>query len=213
MRIRGFFSTAAIAVAVAFFAATGVEAQQPTPTGDPQTPGAQQQTPGAQQQMQGQQQQMQAGQQVQQQPGIWTEAQTRGFQEWTRGVQAAGLHDRIGQGEFTAFIADDAAYQQVPAGQRQTWQTDPAAQRAAFGHTVIEGRYTMDQLRQRQYVTTIEGQRLPVRVEGDRVFVGDAMIREGDIAAGTGMIHTMDRVTWPQQQAGQLPQVGERVRK
>jgi uncharacterized surface protein with fasciclin (FAS1) repeats len=71
----------------------------------------------------------------------------------------------------------------------------------------------MDQLRQRQYVTTIDGQRVPVRVEGDRVFVGDAMIRQGDIAAGTAMIHKMDRVTWPQQQAGQLPQVGERVRK
>lgn len=133
-------------------------------------------------------------------------AEQRGFREWARGVEGAGLQNRLAQGEFTAFVADDAAYGQVPATQRQAWQTDPAAHRAALGHTLVEGRMTMNDLRQRQYVTTIDGQRIPVRVEGDRVWLGDAQIREGDIRAGTtGLIHQMDRVTWPQQQpaAGQ----------
>jgi uncharacterized surface protein with fasciclin (FAS1) repeats len=131
--------------------------------------------------------------------GIWEEAQTRGFQEWTRGIEAVGLQQRLHDQPHTVFIADDMAYQQIPATQRQAWQTDPAAQRAAFGHTIVEGRLTLEELRQRQYVTTIDGQQLPVRVDGDRVWVGDAMIREGDIEAGTGTIHTVDRVTWPQE--------------
>jgi uncharacterized surface protein with fasciclin (FAS1) repeats len=102
-------------------------------------------------------------------PSIWTEAHTHGFHEWSRGAEAAGLQDRLGTRPHTVFIAGDQAYRQVPATQRQAWDADPASHRAAMGHTVVEGRMTMDQLRQRQYVTTIDGVRVPVRMEGDNV--------------------------------------------
>jgi uncharacterized surface protein with fasciclin (FAS1) repeats len=137
-------------------------------------------------------------------PSIWTEAHTHGFHEWSRGAQAAGLQDRLGTRAHTAFIAGDQAYTQVPATQRQAWETDPAAHRAAMGHTIIEGRLTADELRQRQYVTTIDGARVPVRVEGDNVFVGDARVTRADLAAGESVIHQVDRVTWPQQGQQQM---------
>lgn len=129
--------------------------------------------------------------------GLMGVAHDRGFQEWSGGVQAAGLQERIDQTPHTAFIAEDAAYLQVPATQRDAWRTDPAAHRAAVGHTLVEGRLTLDDLRQREYVRTIDGERIPVRVEGDVVFLGDARIREADIEAGQGTIHVVDRVTWP----------------
>jgi uncharacterized surface protein with fasciclin (FAS1) repeats len=137
------------------------------------------------------------------QPTIWTTAEAQGFHEWHRAAMAAGLQDRLGTRAHTVFIADDAAWGQVPPMQRQAWQSDPAAHRAALGHTVVEGRMTFDELRQREYVTTIDGTRLPVRVEGENVFVGDARVSRWDIAAGNGVIHQVDRVTWPQMTAQQ----------
>jgi uncharacterized surface protein with fasciclin (FAS1) repeats len=137
-------------------------------------------------------------------PSIWTEAERHGFHEWHRAAQTAGLQDRLGTRAHTVFIADDAAWQQVPATQRQAWQSDPAAHRAVLGHTVIEGRLTYDQLRQRDHVMTIDGTRVPVRVDGDNVFVGDARVSRWDLEAGNGLIHQVDRVSWPQQQAQQL---------
>jgi uncharacterized surface protein with fasciclin (FAS1) repeats len=142
-------------------------------------------------------------------PAVWTGAQNLGFQEWGRTFgTATDLHERMADRPHTAFIADDMAYGQVSPAQRQAWQADPQAQRAAVGHTIVEGRWTMDQLRQRDHVMTIDGQRLPVRVVGDDVWVGDARITRGDLEAGTSAIHQVDRVTWPQ--TGTMP---ERVRK
>lgn len=169
--------TAGLTAAVAFVAAP-VMAQDPQPAGEPQ---------------------------VQPTDDIIGVAQEQGYEEWTRGVQAAGLQERLAETPHTVFIADDAAYQQVPTTRTQAWQTDPEAHRAAVGHTIIEGRMTLDELRQREYVTTIDGRQLPVRVEGDQVWLGDAQIREGDIAAGPGMIHQVDQVTWPDPQPDPLP--------
>jgi uncharacterized surface protein with fasciclin (FAS1) repeats len=142
-------------------------------------------------------------------PAVWTGAQNLGFQEWGRSFEAAtDLHERIGDRPHTAFIADDMAYGQVDATQRQAWQADPQAQRAALGHTIVEGRLTMEDLRQRDHVMTIDGQRVPVRVDGDNVWVGDARITRGDLEAGTSAIHQVDRVTWPTQQTQQQTQPG-----
>jgi uncharacterized surface protein with fasciclin (FAS1) repeats len=142
-------------------------------------------------------------------PDLWHTAETRGFQEWTRAVEAAGLRQQVVATPHTVFIADNTAYQQVPAATRQAWQADPAVQRRAVSYTIIPGRLTLAELRQREYVTTLDGQRLAVRTEGDRVWVGNALIREGDIVAGTGAIHTVDRVLLPATAA--MP--AERVRK
>ncbi|CAN5827713.1 hypothetical protein BH23GEM6_BH23GEM6_22010 [soil metagenome] len=142
-------------------------------------------------------------------PSIWTEAHTHGFHEWSRGAEAARLQDRLGTRSHTVFIAGDQAYTQVPATQRQAWETDPAAHTAAMGHTIVEGRLTMSELRQRQYVTTIDGARVPVRVEGDNVFVGDARVTRADLAAGESVIHQVDRVTWPQQMQPAQQQPGQ----
>jgi uncharacterized surface protein with fasciclin (FAS1) repeats len=175
MTSRGILGATALVTALSFVAAPAVTAQQTQP-------GA----AGA------------AGQAAA--PSMGTIAHDEGFIAWSEGFEAARLGDQLGERPHTAFVADDAAYGQVPAAQRQAWQTDPAAQRAAIGHTLVEGRITRDDLRQRQYLTTIDGQRLPVRWEGDRVWVGDAEVRPGEIEAGTGMIYRVDRVTWPQQE-------------
>jgi uncharacterized surface protein with fasciclin (FAS1) repeats len=188
MRRNGTIASMAVATALAFAAAPAVDAQEPQPAGQAQ---------------------------MQQTDDMLGVAQEHGFREWTRGVEAAGLEQRLGERPHTVFIADDPTYQRVPATRTQAWQTDPAAHRAAIGHTIVEGRLTRDDLRQREYVRTIDGRRVPVRVEGDRIWVGDAEIREADIAAGPGLIHQVDRVTWPDEpQVQPLDQpVREPVRK
>jgi uncharacterized surface protein with fasciclin (FAS1) repeats len=172
MRRNGKILTTALATAIAFAAAPAADAQEPLPAGQPQI-------------------------QETESDDILGVAQQRGFGEWQRGVQIAGLDQQLGARPHTVFVADDAAYQDVPATQSEAWQTDPEAHRSAIGHTIVEGRLTRDELRQREYVTTIDGQQIPLRVEGERIWVGDAEVREADIAAGTGVIHQVDRVTWP----------------
>ena len=129
---------------------------------------------------------------------FFTTAEREGFTTWRTGVRDAELEARFTPGrEYTVFAPTDDAYRAVPAEQRNMWQTDRAAHRAAVGHTIVEGRLTAEDLRQRQYVTTIDGERLPVRTEGDRIMVGDATVQRADVAAGDGLIHGVDRVTWP----------------
>jgi uncharacterized surface protein with fasciclin (FAS1) repeats len=139
-------------------------------------------------------------------PGIWMEAQNLGFEEWSRAFQGSNIVNDIGDRPHTAFIADDAAYQQIDDNRRQVWQSDPATQRQAVAHTLVEGRLTLDELRAREYVVTVDGDHIRVRTEGDRVWIGEAEIIRGDLQAGTSAIHQVDRVIWPENPEMTRPQ-------
>jgi hypothetical protein len=133
-------------------------------------------------------------------PGIMQTAETRGYLEWAEGVRQAGLETQLDMQPYTVFVAEDPAYQQLPAETREQWRADPLRLRAAAGHGIVEGRLTADDLRQRGYVTTIDGQRLEVRTVGDQLMIGDATIVEQNIDAGPGLIHRVDRVLLPAEQ-------------
>jgi hypothetical protein len=139
-------------------------------------------------------------------PGISMEAQNLGFEEWSRAFQGSGIVNDIGDRPHTALIADDAAYQRIDEDRRQVWQADPATQRQAVAHTLIEGRLTLEDLRAREYVVTVDGEHIRVRTEGDRVWIGDAEIIQGDLQAGASTIHQIDRVIWPENPEMTRPQ-------
>jgi uncharacterized surface protein with fasciclin (FAS1) repeats len=126
---------------------------------------------------------------------VMTTAEQEGFTRWHADVRAAGLEARLGQDRpYTVFAPTDDAYAAMTAADRTRLQ-EAQVRRDFVGHTVVEGRLTAEDLRGREYVTTIDGRRLPVRTEGDRVYVGNALVQRADVAAGPGVIHGVDRVT------------------
>jgi hypothetical protein len=177
MKRNGIFTAVGLAVAISFSAAPALAQEGPTHGGTGQGPHA---TPGA--------------------IGFVDVAAQHGFGEWARGILGTEWEGRLRDHPHTVFIAGDAAYQLVDPTTRHTWQTDPAAHRQAVGHSIVEGRLTLEDLMQRQHVTTVTGERLPVEVVGpQQVRVGGALIMGPDIEAGPGMIHQVERVILPQQ--------------
>jgi uncharacterized surface protein with fasciclin (FAS1) repeats len=137
---------------------------------------------------------------------LWMGAHHAGFEEWSQAFHASGMAEHVGDGAYTAFIADDDAYGMLPENRREVWVADPGTQRQAVAHTVIEGRLTLDDLRQRDHVVTVDGDHIPVRTDGERVWIGDSEIVRADLPAGASTIHQLDSAIWPEEPEATRPQ-------
>jgi transforming growth factor-beta-induced protein len=62
---------------------------------------------------------------------------------------------------------------------------------------VAKGKLTAEDVANMSNITTLEGQKLPVNVTDQGVFVGNAMITMADINASNGVIHVIDAVLIP----------------
>ena len=76
---------------------------------------------------------------------------------------------------------------------------DRAALRSVLTYHVVSGRLTAADLQGRDYVTTLNGERLRVRTVNGRVMVGNATVAMADVAASNGVIHAIDTVLMPPQ--------------
>lgn len=116
-------------------------------------------------------------------------------------VQAVQAGDLVGTlqsaGPFTVFAPTDAAFDKLPAGALQGLLADRAALRNVLTYHVVAGELTASALQGRSYVTTVQGQRLPVRVMNGSVMVGNATVVAADVDASNGVIHAIDTVLMP----------------
>lgn len=120
------------------------------------------------------------------------------FETLVQAVQAADLVATLqGTGPFTVFAPTDAAFDKLPAGALQGLLADRAALRNVLTYHVVAGELTAASLQGRSYVTTVQGQRLPVRVMNGMVMVGNATVVSADVDASNGVIHVIDTVLMP----------------
>jgi uncharacterized surface protein with fasciclin (FAS1) repeats len=116
-------------------------------------------------------------------------------------VEAAGLAETLqGDGPFTVFAPTNAAFDAVgqdtldgllaPEGKDQL--TD------VLTYHVVPQELSASQLEDGQELTTVQGDKLEVSIDGDQVQVGGATVAMPDVAASNGVVHVIDGVLMPE---------------
>ncbi len=127
-------------------------------------------------------------------------------------VKAAGLVETLGgEGPFTVFAPDNAAFEKLPAGtvdelvkpenkekltQILTYHVVPAAATSADAMKMIQddgGKHA---------VKTVEGEELTLAMDGDKLTITDAKgnvatVTQADVMQKNGVVHVIDTVLMP----------------
>src|SRR5216684_7104409 len=150
--------------------------------------------------------------------------------KFSRGLDsAAGLAQTLsGPGPFTIFIPTDAAFDQLSADQQANLLADPGKMARVLKYHIVPGYYTADDLLDRLFLKTLEGQRLRVWSDVSEVPLGEEEIAtygdalsyvasdtvttavresikingghvvQANVIADNGIIHIIDKVLIPQ---------------
>jgi uncharacterized surface protein with fasciclin (FAS1) repeats len=152
------------------------------------------------------------------------------YNQYVKGLESvAGLVDTLtGPGPFTIFIPTDAAFDSLSDEQQTNLFADPGKLAKVLKYHIVPGYYTADDLLDRLFLKTLEGQRLRVWSdvsetplgEEETAISGDAMsyissdtvttaVRESikingghviqaNVIADNGILHVIDKVLVPQ---------------
>jgi uncharacterized surface protein with fasciclin (FAS1) repeats len=111
-------------------------------------------------------------------------------------IKAAALVSALqGQGPFTVFAPNNAAFAKLPAGTLDDLlKPENRAKLASIlkGH-VIKGRVRAADVKAGE-VETLEGNDVEIAVRNGKVSFGDATVVATDLTAGNGVIHEIDTV-------------------
>ena len=106
----------------------------------------------------------------------------RSYNKYVKGLESvAGLVQTLsGPGPFTIFIPTDAAFDQLSAD----LFADPGKLARVLKYHIVPGYYTADDLLDRLFLKTLEGQRLRVWSDVSEVPLGEEEIDNGGDALG-----------------------------
>ena len=114
-------------------------------------------------------------------------------------VIAAELNDDLaGPGNFTLFAPTDAAFSALPPGFLNDLLMDPTGDLAQILlYHVLDSEVMSMDLTDGQTATTLQGKDVMVTINGNGVFINDAMVTVADIDATNGVVHVIDAVLLP----------------
>lgn len=128
-------------------------------------------------------------------------AEANGFSTLVTAIEAAGLKATLeGAGPFTVFAPTNAAFDALPAGALDALLADTAALADVLKYHVVAGRVAAEQVVTLSEATTLQGQKVSIRVENGNVFVNDAQVTITDVEADNGIIHVIDAVLLPEEE-------------
>ncbi len=154
----------------------------------------------------------------------------RSYNKYVKGIESvAGLVETLsGPGPFTIFVPTDAAFDKLSNDQQAKLFADPGKLAKVLKYHVVPGYYSADDLLDRLFLKTLEGQRLRVWSDVSEVPLGEEEIDTGgdalnfiasdtvttsvresitingghviraNILADNGIMHVIDKVLIPQ---------------
>ena len=104
-----------------------------------------------------------------------------------------------GKGPFTVFAPTNEAFAALPAGAlAYLLKPENKAQLdAVLTYHVVSGKIRGQDLLDGEKITTVEGQKLSVRLLGKEIFINSAKVTIGDVNASNGIVHIIDGVLIP----------------
>lgn len=123
---------------------------------------------------------------------------TANLTEFVGAVETAGLTDTLNTGNFTVFAPSDAAFFNIAPEDYKALQENSTEMKSILTYHVVEGKMMLKDLKDGQELTTVQGEKLTIKVGSDKVVtVNGAKITEADITASNGVIHIIDTVLMP----------------
>jgi uncharacterized surface protein with fasciclin (FAS1) repeats len=151
------------------------------------------------------------------------------YNKFVSGVESlAGLADTLaGPGPFTIFVPNNAAFDRLSSDKQANLFADPEKLAKVIKYHIVPGYYTADDLLDRLFLKTLEGQRLRVWSDVSEVPVGEqevdypsdaltyiakdtvttsvresitingAHVLRANIMADNGILHVIDKVLVP----------------
>jgi uncharacterized surface protein with fasciclin (FAS1) repeats len=116
-------------------------------------------------------------------------------------VSTAELAETLqGTGPFTVFAPTNAAFEELGGDQVQSLLKPESREQLTnvLTYHVVPGELTASDLSDGQKLETVAGETLTVKVDGDKVMVGDATVVNPDVEASNGVVHVIDTVLSPQ---------------
>lgn len=125
-------------------------------------------------------------------------------------VEAAGLQETLTTGgPFTVFAPTDDAFAMLDEGVIASLLEDPSGLLTEILlYHVVDGVALSTDLSDGVMVPTLNGQSVLVTINGDGVFINDALVVLADVEADNGVVHVIDVVLMP---GGDLPTILEIV--
>lgn len=135
------------------------------------------------------------------QPGTLTKtiADSATFATLTKALKAAELDITLGtEGTYTIFAPTDEAFGKLPAGtlDKLLLPENKEKLRSLLLYHVIAGKMLAADLKDGE-VKTMNGEKIEVEIEDDRIEVNDAKVFSSDVMASNGVMHSVDRVIVP----------------
>lgn len=119
------------------------------------------------------------------------------FSTLVKAVKAAGLADALtGEGPFTVFAPNNAAFEKLPEGALEDLLEDADSLAAVLKYHVIPGRILSTDLSEDTAAASLLGQNVDIAV-GDHIKVDGAKVITADIEVDNGVIHVIDGVIMP----------------
>ena len=114
-------------------------------------------------------------------------------------VIAAELADDLsGEGPFTVFAPTDAAFAALPAGTVAALLEDPTGALAdILLYHVVAGKAMSSDLSDGQMISTLNGDKITVKLRDGKAYIDKAMVTVADIKADNGVVHVIDAVITP----------------
>ena len=108
----------------------------------------------------------------------------RAYNKYVNGLESvAGLVQTLsGPGPFTIFVPTDAAFDRLSGDQQANSFADPGKLARVIKYHIVPGYYTADDLLDRLFLKTLEGQRLRVWSDISEVPLGEKEIDTGSDA-------------------------------
>ena len=114
-------------------------------------------------------------------------------------VTAADLVETLeGAGPFTVFAPTDAAFAAIQSDVDSLLKPENKAKLAnILTYHVVSGAHMAADLEDGAELTTVQGEKLKVTVNGGKVTIGGANVTAADVAASNGVVHLIDKVLLP----------------
>lgn len=120
-------------------------------------------------------------------------------------VKAANLVETLqGTGPYTVFAPTNAAFEALPAGTLDTLLKPENVEqlKSILTYHVVPGKVLASDLKNGQEITTVQGGKLTVSIEGNMVYIVDAkgnkaLVEKADVNADNGVVHVINGVLLP----------------
>ena len=122
------------------------------------------------------------------------------FSTLVAAVKAAGLVDALkGDGPLTVFAPTNDAFAKLPEGTVEDLLKPENKDKliAVLTYHVVPGEVKAADVVTVDSATSLQGQDIQVKVEGEKVMVDNAQVVATDIEASNGVIHVIDTVILP----------------